>query len=136
MKFFDNLQVLCKLVRPGARAREYENALVWLQQAGLIYRINCNTKPAIPLSAYDDVSAFKIYLFDIGILRAISGLDASVFIEDNPLFAEFKGAFFENAALQSLVPQYDTVPQYWLSNSGKAEIDFLVEQKQISRPLR
>lgn len=125
----ENRKFIYKLVRPGARAREYENALVWLQQAGLIYRINCCSKPAIPLSAYDDLSAFKIYLFDIGILRALSGMEASVLIEENPLFAEFKGAYFENAILQSLIPQYNVTPRYWLSNSGKAEVDFIVQSK-------
>lgn len=123
----ENRKFVYKLVRPGARAREYENALVWLQQAGLIYRVNCISKPAIPLPAYDDVSAFKIYLFDIGILRILSGLEASVFIEDNPLFSEFKGAYFENAVLQSLTAQYEVNPRYWVSNSGKAEVDFIIQ---------
>lgn len=125
----ENRKFIYKLVRPGARAREYENALVWLQQAGLIYRVYCSSKPAIPLSAYDDISAFKIYLFDIGILRVLSGMDASVLITDNPLFSEFKGAYFENAILQSLTPQYAESPRYWLSNSGKAEVDFILQSK-------
>lgn len=123
----ENRKFIYKLVRPGARAREYENALTWLQQAGLIYRVNCTTKPAIPLSAYDDVSAFKIYLFDIGILRVLSGLDASAFIQENSMFSEFKGAYFENAILQSLTTQYEVIPRYWLSNSGKAEVDFILQ---------
>lgn len=131
----ENRKFVYRLVRPGARAREYENALVWLQQAGLIYRVNCCSKPAIPLAAYDDVSAFKIYLFDIGILRVLSGLDASAFIEDNPLFSEFKGAYFENAVLQSLVPQYDVVPRYWLSNSGRAEVDFIIQSASEIIPI-
>lgn len=100
---------------------------MWLQQAGLVYQIKCNGRPAVPLSAYDDISAFKIYVFDIGILRALSGLDASVFVEDNSLFSEFKGAYFENAVLQSLIPQYRTHPRYWVSNSGRAEVDFIIE---------
>ena len=124
----ENRKFVYRLVRPGARAREYENALLWLQQAGLIYRVNCLSKPAIPLSAYDDVSAFKIYVFDVGILRALSGLEASALIEDNPLFSEFKGAYFENAVLQSLVPQCRQSPRYWVSNSGKAEVDFIIQQ--------
>lgn len=123
----ENRKFIYKLVRPGARAREYESALLWLQQAGLTYRVNCSTKPALPLSAYDDPSAFKIYVFDIGILRALSGLDASVFIDENPLFTEFKGAYYENAVLQSLVSQCKVVPRYWVSNSGRAEVDFLLQ---------
>lgn len=123
----ENRKFIYKLVRPGARAREYENALLWLQQAGLTYRVNCSSKPALPLSAYDDPSAFKIYVFDIGILRALSGLDASVFIDENPLFTEFKGAYYENAVLQSLIPQCKSMPRYWVSNSGRAEVDFLLQ---------
>lgn len=131
----ENRKFVYKLVRPGARAREYENALLWLQQAGLVYRVNCNTKPALPLTAYDDVSAFKIYIFDVGILRALSGLDASVFIEDSPLFAEFKGAFHENAVLLSLVPRCRVMPRYWLSKSGRAEVDFLVNVRTQIIPM-
>lgn len=131
----ENRKFVYKLVRPGARAREYENALLWLQQAGLIYRVNCSSKPAIPLTAYDDVSAFKIYLFDIGILRALSGLEASALIEKNPLFSEFKGAYYENAVLQSLIPQFQPVPRYWLSNSGKAEVDFIVQSGSDIMPM-
>lgn len=123
----ENRKFVYKLVRSGARAREYENALLWLQQAGMIYRIPCSSKPAIPLRAYDDVAAFKIYVFDIGILRTLSGLDASAFVEENQLFTEFKGAYFENAVLEALVPQFAETPRYWLSNSGRAEVDFLVQ---------
>lgn len=128
----ENRKFIYKLVRPGARAREYENALLWLQQAGMVYRVNCCSKPAIPLTAYDDISAFKIYVFDIGILRVMSGLPASVFWENTPLFAEFKGAYFENAVLQSIITQFDVSPRYWISNSGRAEVDFLL---QVDREL-
>lgn len=131
----ENRKFIYKLVRPGARAREYENALLWLQQAGLTYRVNCSSKPALPLSAYDDPAAFKIYVFDVGILRALSGLEASVFIDDNPLFAEFKGAYYENAVLQSLAPQYRQMPRYWVSNSGRAEVDFLVQTDSAILPV-
>lgn len=131
----ENRKFIYKLVRPGARAREYENALLWLQQAGLTYRVNCSSKPALPLSAYDDPSAFKIYVFDIGILRALSGLAASVFIEENPLFTEFKGAYYENAVLQSLVTQCKVPPRYWVSSSGRAEVDFLLQTDSEMLPV-
>lgn len=131
----ENRKFIYKLVRPGARAREYENALVWLQQAGLIYRVNCSVKPYLPLRAYDDPSAFKIYVFDIGILRVMSGLDAKVIVEENPLFAEFKGAYFENVTLQSLIIQFPQSPRYWLSNSGRAEVDFVVQTERDIIPI-
>lgn len=122
----ENRKFLYKLVKNGARAREYEDALLWLQHAGLLYRIFCTTKPGLPISAYDDVSAFKIYLCDVGLLRAMSGLPISIFWTDSLLYKEFKGALTENMVLQSLVLNFDIQPRYWTS-SGTAEIDFLLQ---------
>lgn len=122
----ENRKFLYKLVKPGARAREYEDGLLWLQHAGLIYRVFCSSKPGLPLSAYDDVSAFKIYLCDGGLLRAMSRLPAEVLWTDSPLYTEFKGAMTENMILQSLVSQFDVMPRYWTSN-GTAEVDFMLQ---------
>lgn len=122
----ENRKFVYRLVRPGARAREYENALLWLRQAGLIYKVSCCTKPGLPLSAYDDVSAFKIYMFDIGILRVMADIPPSVFMEESLYFQEFKGAYYENAVLQSLEAQLTVAPRYWVS-SGKAEVDFIIQ---------
>ncbi len=122
----ENRKFVYKLVKPGARAREYEDALLWLQQAGLIYKVLCCSKPGIPLSAYDDLSAFKIYLFDTALLRVLAQIPAEIFTNPNPMFAEFKGAMAENAVLQSLIMQFDVMPRYWVS-SGTAEVDFLVQ---------
>ena len=94
----------------------------------MIFRVFCNTKPALPLKAYDDVSAFKIYLCDVGLLRRLSSLPAEIVISQNPLYAEFKGASAENYVLQSLVQQVEPVPRYWVSE-GKAEVDFLIQYK-------
>lgn len=122
----ENRKFLYKVVKPGARAREYEDALLWLQQAGLTYRTFCATRPGLPLSAYDDLSAFKVYLCDTGLLRAMSGLPSAIFTSESPLYREFKGALAENAVLQSLVAQFDVQPRYWVS-SGSAEVDFLLQ---------
>ena len=122
----ENRKFLYKLVKPGARAREYEDGLLWLQHAGLIHRVFCSSKPGLPLSAYDDVSAFKIYLCDGGLLRAMSRLPAEVLWTDSPLYTEFKGAMTENMILQSLVSQFDVMPRYWTSN-GTAEVDFMLQ---------
>lgn len=124
----ENRKFVFKLVRPGARAREYEDALLWLNSAGMIFRVFRNTKPALPLKAYDDVSAFKIYLCDVGLLRRLSSLPAEIVISQNPLYAEFKGASTENYVLQSLVQQVEPTPRYWVSE-GKAEVDFLIQYK-------
>lgn len=122
----ENRKFIYKLVRPGARAREYEDALLWLQQAGLIFRVFSSTRPGLPLSAYDDVSAFKLYMSDVGLLRCAAGLAPEVMWSQNPGYREFKGALAENAALQSLVTQFATVPRYWTSG-GAAEVDFVVQ---------
>lgn len=122
----ENRKFLYSLARPGARAREYEDALLWLEHAGLTYRIFCCEKPGLPLTAYDDLTAFKIYVSDIGLLRAMSGLAPEIIWEESPLYVEFKGALAENAILQSLVRQYEVKPRYWAS-AGKAEVDFLLQ---------
>ena len=122
----ENRKFLYKNVKPGARAREYEDALLWLKQAGLTHQVFCASRPGLPISAYDDLSAFKIYMFDTALLRVKAGLSHEVLLSDNPLFREFKGAMAENQILQSLVTQFDTLPRYWVS-SGTAEVDFLLQ---------
>lgn len=127
----ENRKFVYQLVRPGARAREYEDALTWLQRAGIVYKINALTKPGLPLKAYDDLSTFKIYAVDMGILRKLAEMDASLYYQDSPIFSEFKGALAENAVLHSLVNQFDKSIRYWTSEY-KAEIDFLiVENNEI-----
>lgn len=130
----ENKKFLYQIVRTGARARDYEDALLWLIQAGLVFKINRCNKPAIPLMAYDDLSAFKIYLLDVGLLRRLAQLDPIAFIENNRLFVEFKGALTENYILQSLIPQFDAMPKYWTSE-GKAEVDFLIQYKNNVIPV-
>lgn len=122
----ENRKFVYKLVKPGARAREYENGLLWLAHAGLIHRVFCSSKPGLPLSAYDDVSAFKIYLCDSGLLRVMAQLPPEIFWSDQPLYTEFKGAMAENAVLQSLAAHFDVLPRYWASE-GTAEVDFLLQ---------
>lgn len=130
----ENKKFLYQVVKTGARAREYEDALLWLIQAGLVYKVIKNNKPNLPLSAYDDLSAFKIYMLDVGLLRRKSKLDPMAFKEGNRLFTEFKGAFSENYILQSLLPQLEVMPRYWTSN-GKAEVDFLIQFKNEIIPV-
>ncbi|MCX6238327.1 MAG: DUF4143 domain-containing protein, partial [Bacteroidia bacterium] len=117
---------LYQTVKTGARAREYEDALLWLSQAGLIHKVFRNTKPSLPLSAYDDLSNFKLYLTDVGLLRRLSLLDPVAIKEGNRLFVEYKGALSENFVLQSLIRQFESPPRYWTSGN-KAEIDFLIQ---------
>ncbi len=127
----ENKKFLYQLIKSGARAREYEDALLWLQQAGLVYKVFGNTKPALPLSAYDELSAFKLYMLDVGLLRRLSLLEPMAVKEGNRLFTEFKGALSENFVLQCLVKQFETMPRYWTSGNT-AEVDFLIQyQNQI-----
>lgn len=122
----ENRKFIYQLVRPGARAREYEDALMWLQNAGLVYRVNLCKEPAIPLKAYDDLSAFKIYTFDVGILRCLANIDATTFFNADEKMKEFKGAMAENYVQQSLVVQYGKTLRYW-SSGNEAEIEFLLQ---------
>jgi len=122
----ENKKFIYKVVKTGARAREYEDALLWLEEAGLVYRVYNVSKPGIPLSAYRDISAFKLFAFDCGILRRLAKLPPEILLSGHLGFTEFKGALAENTVLQSLEPQFDEKPFYWTSGN-KAEIDFLIQ---------
>lgn len=122
----ENRKFIYKVVKTGARAREYEDALLWLEEAGLIYRVFNVSKPGVPLSAYQDLSAFKVYALDCGLLRRLARLSPEVILSGNVGFIEFKGALAENAILQALVPQSDGLPYYW-SSENRAEVDFLLQ---------
>lgn len=130
----ENRKFVYKLVKTGARAREYEGGLLWLEHAGMIYRIFCSSKPGLPLSAYDDLSAFKIYLCDGGLLRVMAQLPADVLWTENPLYTEFKGAMAENMVLQSLVAHFDVMPRYWTSEAT-AEVDLLLQNDTSLLPV-
>ena len=127
----ENKKFVYQLVRNGARAREYEDAIQWLVRSGLVHQVKLNLKPNIPLSAYDDESAFKLYALDVGIMRKLAKLSPLAYMEGTRLFTEFKGAIIENYILQSLVTQFELTPRYWTSGNT-AEVDFVIQyQNQI-----
>jgi len=130
----DNKKFLYQTVRHGARAREYEDALLWLSHAGLVHRVFRVSIPGLPLSAYDDLSAFKLYMVDVGLLRRLSFLDPIAIREGNRLFTEFKGALTENFVLQHLVSHFEVSARYWTSGN-KAEVDFLIQMKNDIIPV-
>jgi len=130
----ENKKFLYQKVKPGARARDYEDALTWLIHSGLAYRIFRTIKPDLPLSAYDDLSAFKIYLSDIAVLRRLSLLDPIAITEGNRLFTEFKGSLTENFILNALIQQYEGLPRYWKSGN-EAEVDFLIQHQNSIIPI-
>lgn len=123
----ENKKFLYSAVKEGARARDYEDALTWLCNAGMSYKIFRSTKPGLPISAYDDLTAFKLYSVDTGLLRRLSLLDPIAFNEGIRLFTEFKGALTENFVLQGLACKFEAIPRYWTS-SGQAEVDFIIQR--------
>ena len=122
----ENKKFLYSVVRPGARAREYENALNWLKDADIVSKVTRITKPGLPLSAYDDLSAFKIFAVDVGLLRRLSFLPVTAFAENNRLFTEFKGALTENFVHQSLASGFEVPARYWADATH--EVDFILQR--------
>ena len=131
----ENKKFLFKVVKNGARAREYEDALQWLVDARLVNKIYRSSAPRLPLSAYDDLSAFKIYLVDVGLLRRLSRLAPTAFGEGNRLFTEFKGSLTENFVLQSLLTQFEVMPRYWSQTNPPYEVDFLIQRDNDVFPI-
>jgi predicted AAA+ superfamily ATPase len=131
----ENKKFIYKAVKEGARAREYEDALQWLYDANLTYKIYRSTAPGLPLSAYDDLSAFKLYMADVGLLRRLSLLAPSAFGEGNRLFVEFKGALSENYVLQALQHQFEATPRYWTMENPRYEVDFLIQRENDILPV-
>ena len=131
----ENKKFIYKAVKEGARAREYEDALQWLVDARLVHKIYRSTAPSLPMAAYDDLSAFKIYLADVGVLRRLAQLAPTAFGEGNRLFTEFKGALTENFVLQTLVTQFEVVPRYWSRINPSYEVDFLIQRENDIFPI-
>lgn len=131
----ENKKFIYKVVKEGARAREYEDALQWLVDANLVSKIYRSSGPGLPISAYDDLSAFKIYLVDVGLLRRLAQLAPTAFGEGNRLFTEFKGALSENYVLQALRNQYEVTPRYWSWSNPPYEVDFLIQHDNDIIPI-
>ena len=131
----ENKKFIYKVVKEGARAREYENALQWLVDARLVHKIYRSSAPGLPIAAYDDLSAFKIYLVDVGLLRRLAQLAPTAFGEGNRLFTEFKGALTENFVLQTLITQFEVMPRYWSQNNPPYEVDFLIQRENDIFPV-
>ena len=123
--------------RPGrvSGGGHYEDALQWLVDARLVHKIYRSTAPGLPVAAYDDLSAFKIYLVDVGLLRRLAQLAPTAFGEGNRLFTEFKGALTENFVLQTLITQFEVVPRYWSQNNPPYEVDFLIQRENDIFPV-
>ncbi|MCL2883653.1 MAG: ATP-binding protein [Coriobacteriia bacterium] len=124
----ENRKFIYSALKPGARARSYEVAIQWLVDSGLLLRVNRVIKPGLPLKGYQDIGAFKLFLLDIGLLGAASGLQVSTLIQGNGLFSEFKGALTEQYVCQQMLAENRLRPYYWSADNSRGEVDLLYEQ--------
>ena len=129
----ENKKFVYQVVKEGARAREYEGALNWLNDSNLISKVYSVNKCSFPLKAYQDLSSYKIYMMDVGLLRRMSKLDSSIILEGNKLFEEFKGSFTENYVLNVLNYLLDESPYYYTFDRN--EIDFVIQLKNKIIPI-
>ena len=131
----ENRKFLYGLIREGARAKEYETAIMWLSDCGLVHKVSRITTPHLPLKAYEDLKAFKLFLVDVGLLGALAGLNQKILLDGNDLFVEFKGALTEQYVLQQLVTNPDLGVYYYTNDRGSCEIDFLIDDGEKIIPL-
>ena len=129
----ENKKFVYQVVKDGARAREYENALNWLNDANLISKCYLVNKCAFPLKAYNDLSSYKIYMNDIGLLRRMSNLDSKIILDGNKLLEEFKGSFTENYVANVLYYLNDYAPNYYTFDRN--EIDFVIQKNNSIVPI-
>lgn len=129
----ENKKFMFSAIKKSARAREYESAIQWLKQAGLLYCVEKISKPAYPLKAYAEKDNFKVYLLDVGLLSAMTGVPISSVNANEKILQEFKGAITENYVLQSLVNGLGDL--YYWNSTGSAEVDFLIENASDIFPL-
>ena len=115
-------------IKKGARSSEFETAIQWLTDAGLIYKVNKVSAPHLPLKAYIDLAAYKLFMLDVGLLGALSDLDAKEILEDNAIFSGFKGALAEQFVLEELLSNTDFTPYYYASDNATYEQDFLIQK--------
>lgn len=131
----ENKKFIFGHIKDGARARDYRAAITWLSEAGLAACVRRITKPSIPLSAYTDESAFKLFSLDVGLLGAMAGLDVKSVISGSEVFTEFKGALTEQYVCQQLISDCELQPFYWSAENSRGEIDFLVQNEGQIYPI-
>jgi uncharacterized protein len=131
----ENKKFIYGLIKQGARAKEYEMALLWLTDCGLAHRIHRIEVPKLPLKAYEDLKAFKLYLLDVGLLSCQVQLNQRILLEENRLFEEFRGALTEQFVLQQLKTLKGVNTFYWTNDRGSAEVDFVIEYSDTIVPV-
>jgi predicted AAA+ superfamily ATPase len=131
----ENKKFIYGLIKEGARAKDYEYALLWLTDCGLVHKVHRAASPGLPLKAYEDLKAFKLFLVDVGLLSCMTRLRQDVLLGGNALFREFKGALTEQYVLQQLKTLPDVDIYYYTNDRGSAEIDFLIDTGNAVLPL-
>lgn len=131
----ENKKFVYGLVREGARAKEFENAIMWLTDCGLVHKVSRVTAGRIPLKAYEDNKAFKLYFLDVGLLGCMTGISPRVMLDGNDLFVEFKGALAEQYVLQQLIPNQKLSIYYYTNDSGSLEVDFVADNGEAAIPI-
>lgn len=131
----ENKKFIYGAAKEGARARDFEAALSWLINSGLVYRVNKITKPDLPITAYEDFNSFKLFMLDVGLLGAMTDLQADTIIDGNRIFEEFKGAITEQYVLQQFKTIKDLPVYYWSNETSRAEIDFVIQIKSDVVPV-
>jgi predicted AAA+ superfamily ATPase len=125
----ENKKFVYGVIREGARAKDFELAIQWLIDCGLLLKSHRVTKPGIPLAAYQDISAFKLFLHDVGLLGAMSGLNLQTIIGGNKIFTEFKGALTEQYVMQQLRLNSQRYIGYWTNDKSTSEVDFVIQEE-------
>ena len=123
----ENKKFIYGLVREGARAKDYETAIMWLSDCGLVHKVGRVNAAGIPLRAYEDLRAFKLFVVDVGILGCMAGLRQRTLLDGNDLFVEFKGALTEQYVCQQLKTIEDLDVYYYTNDRGTCEVDFVVD---------
>jgi hypothetical protein len=131
----ENKKFLYGLVKDGARAREYEHALMWLADCGLVHKVHRASAPSLPLKAYEDLKAFKLFLVDVGLLSCMTRLRQDILLDGSELFKEFKGALTEQYVLQQIKTLRGIAPYYWTNDRNTSEVDFLLDTGNHVIPL-
>lgn len=131
----ENKKFIYDLVREGARAKEYETAIMWLSDCGLVHKVSRVNAAGIPLKAYEDLKAFKLFIVDVGLLGCMAGLRQRTLLDGNDLFVEFKGALTEQYVCQQLKTIEDLGVYYYTNDRGSCEVDFVVDTGELIIPV-
>jgi predicted AAA+ superfamily ATPase len=131
----ENKKFIYGMLKEGARAKEFEIALEWLQDAGLLYKVNRTKAGKMPLSAYEDFAAFKVFILDVGLLSAMGKLTSQIILDGDVIFEEFKGALTEQYVFQQMKTHKDIDIYYWSADNSSGEIDFIVQKEGVITPI-